>query len=349
MEKSGKSNVEEICLQEVLFELWKRRVVILVVTALFLILSVWYRLSTQDEWVAHIKYSMIDVSENLELTKILENYELITGESIKEKSKPENLIVLFNKLASQERTKFLFINSNEQLQSSFEYNEKDAKSIEETIRDWSKGIKITYPNPKINSEFEYTIQLRADSEEVARNMLSEYVAYVKNKLSSNLEKEINSRLSAISNNLKSSIEMKEKLARSDLLISLKQYKIALNIAKGAGITSPIENLKFEGKFRAELGEKAISSIIEELKLINDLMIMDPEINKERIKLNTLGKINFKVPTSTNFIYITSFPDIFVTNVSLSWILFSICGAFVGFILSVTLLMLKILLDLKRNF
>ncbi|WP_182034778.1 Wzz/FepE/Etk N-terminal domain-containing protein [Vibrio diabolicus] len=305
--KSKLSSNDEIDLAELFKVLWKGRLAIIVSTVLCTVIAALYAFNAQEWWTASVRYIEPSATDNQEVKDELLKYQPLMGDALGKYIASAQMLESFNQLVRQSDVKKNFIKQDPIFLHYLKAQSIDLDTLQgkAALKKWSDRITFTSPNPKKTEETEFQLKLTAMSPGASYEMLERYVDYVNTLLKNQLEQRIVYDLRSRTNQLQQSIELKTHRALSDLAIKLEQYKVALAIANGANIEKPIENFNIGSQFRADLGSKAIFSVLKELGQVKDVTVLDPSIERERYNYTLLEKNKFSLPQETKFISFTS--------------------------------------------
>lgn len=305
--KSQLLSNDEIDLAELFKVLWKGRLAILVSTVLCTVIAALYAFNAQEWWTSSVKYIEPSATDNQAVKDELLKYKPLMGDALDKYITSAQMLSSFNQLVRQSDVKKNFI-KQEPIFLNYLKSENinlDTLKGKKELKEWTDRITFSSPNPKKSGETEFQLKLTARSSSESYEMLGRYVDYVNALLKIQLEQQIVYDLRARTNQLQQSIELKTHRALSDLAIKLEQYKVALAIANGANIEKPIENFNIGSQFRADLGSKAIFSVLKELDQVKDVTVLDPSIEREHYNYTLLKKNEFSLPQEAKFISFTS--------------------------------------------
>ncbi|TEW56486.1 chain length determinant-like protein [Psychromonas sp. RZ22] len=308
---------DEIDLRELIKVIWDYKWLTAVMCVLAIVGSVFYALNAQEWWVAKgkvIQPQLNDVAELYsqtervkavlkagELKGELDNGEANIPVSFSNLFEPHVLFANFINTFNSSINKKEFLESNPVFLAFLKYhkielptNETTAENqlvrqtYQTTLNGWLQEINASQ-DPKTK---EATLSFRTDGKHSSSDLLNKYIDFIANKVKENQLEKFSLFVDSSQNELEVAIAMSEARVKLELQVLLKKTELAYKIASQSGMNDYKPNLNVEEDlFQINLGAKALKSKVEVLKSIKDLSILDPNIAKMKITLNTLKDLH----------------------------------------------------------
>lgn len=268
---SGDNN-DEIDLFELLFKLWDKKRIILIVTFITTLIAGMYAFTAKERWTVKAYICLPRIAQFSDYLELRRAFSRVSGIDANSQDIAQNLFNNFISMAISPDEKLAYL-------SATDYVIKQTKNMDpQAKRIWlnemtEKGLDISPPDEKKYLPY-FTISVSADSPETAQNLLENYVQRINDKVMQQDDAEFR-------NNLEAMILARKK-EQQDIEFSLKANRInqltdlerTLSTAQRAGIKDYYANSASKGTTKIELansvhkymlGENFLSAEIKSLK------------------------------------------------------------------------------------
>lgn len=265
-------NNDEIDLIELLFSIWKKKWWVVILTTIFMIISIAYALLAREEWISKAEIVQPDAAD---MGFYLDRYEqylsIINPNQNQSKNRNQDRSQNQNQEALEkilETTFNRFLSASGSYENHLNYFKRSLPNASDTeLLKLTQSITIKKPDEKKNIQH-LTIRLSNEKAIVAQNYLKGLIAYINDEVHSKALTSLNAEIQAKIRALAIEQESIKVFSDTSLSVRLKNLKKALQIADKAGIRrySSTENGQFllPGSASGEVGIK-----LEDDKLAED--------------------------------------------------------------------------------
>lgn len=336
---------DEIDLFELFSFIYKKKLVIMIVTLFFSIMGVVISNFLPQKWTSEAAITKPMFYELKQLKNILNDLTLVEIDT------GVNASSIYQKFINNYNSRVL---RKEYVASTDYYKKLLLKMSNPTPRDKSKlieriittDISLKASNPQKNdSDFDNEIYLSftAPTSEDAYNLLLGYINFISTKVRAEVKDEIDDQIKRKLNYAQKSLQMDLERIANEREINIQRLKHALEIANAAAIKKPISSegaqIKDDPDYSIAMGSDALRSKLAIIESITDPTTINLELknrlyyiqNLEKIKIDNLQFIPFKYTLKPYEPIKKDAPKI---------ILIALAATFLGFILS----MIGILID-----
>jgi LPS O-antigen subunit length determinant protein (WzzB/FepE family) len=288
-----------IDLQELVTTLWKGKLLILAITALFSIAGIAYAFLARQEWSSKAVVIAPSPLQVEQLRFRLENIKAVNpiiGPGIDEfftSFSEDKLFTNFIEAFNSFDNKCEFLETNGYVREDIN---KDAGSRKRFLQKVTQ--KITASIRK--KETYYTLSYTADNAPEARKRLSAYLNFLQAKEVAIKNQQLNAEIA----NQSQALTFKRQILKVETLNRLHEEitrtEFALRISKTAGVETPIENLNNQTIFPVQLGAKALNEQLKILKELKDPEIINPELADVRLRLDGLQALPLEIVNFTSY-------------------------------------------------
>ncbi|WP_270795504.1 LPS O-antigen chain length determinant protein WzzB [Aeromonas sp. QDB11] len=302
------SEDDEIDLRDIISILWRDKLLILLLSFMFLSISSIYAFLARQVWTSQalISEPSIKQVEALELgvAQIKGSMPLNAAEQIdfSTLARPEiykSFIVAFNSMSNK---KAFLINEGVFAEEIKRANIKDGRSERALMDELSKAI-VAIPFDKVSTDF--TLRFSADSAELANQRLSKYIDFIQTQQIAEKNEELNSILNSRIKALSVQYENIKSDALKNLQDEIVRTQYSLQISEAAGVDRPLERIGSESIFNIDLGRKGLAEKLRILNGIKNPEVLTPELTKVRQQLNSLKALNLTNSKFSSFHIIDS--------------------------------------------
>lgn len=307
---------DEIYLRELVLELWRQKVLILLLTLLFAITGIGYAMTARQVWTSQALVSEPSFSQvaplQLAVDKIQaimssnsnsnSNVALLTTAAFSSLEQPaiyNSFISAFNSMnnkrnfliqegvyaAEMERAKVSDKRGERELMSKLAES-ISAKAMDKTSQDM-------------------TLSFSAETPELAQQRLVKYIDFVQQQQL----KSKNAELQSIWQNRIKALTAQYDSVKADTLLNrqeeLQRVGYSLRISKAAGVDVPLERIDSQEIFNIQLGAKGLAEKLNILSEIKDPELLNPELGKIRLQLSSLKALKLQNAEFVSFNMIDS--------------------------------------------
>ncbi len=307
---------DEIDLRDLLTSLWKNKMLILAITAIFSIAGITYALLAPQVWSskAMIVVPLPTQLEQLQLR--LDNLVAVMDITNGNRNTNDNRNTTTDHstfLASFSETKLYtdFIQAFNSFDNKSEFlktngyiraeDKKDAKTLQRTLENMAKTISVT--NRK--DEAIATLSFSSDNAQEAGKLLNEYLNFIKTKEVIAKNKLLTDKITNQTKVLTLSYQTLETETLRRLQDDIIRTQYALRISRTAGIETPVENLNNQSIFNIDLGAKALSEKLKILKEIKNAELINPALADIRLQLDSLKAVPQEKVSFTSYHFLQS--------------------------------------------
>jgi LPS O-antigen subunit length determinant protein (WzzB/FepE family) len=289
---------DEIDLRELLISLWKNKVLITTITAIFGIAGIIYALLAPQVWSARAIVAAplpIHLEQlNLRLEKLVALLDINSNNS----NGTNNFKMTNNEFTKSDHSEFLELFSEMKLYNDFiqafdSFNNKaeflrtkgyvheegrEDVNIQHALEKMAKNISV---NQKKN-EISATLSFSADNARDAGKLLNEYLNFIINKEVVAKNKVLDGKIASKTNMFNLVFQVRKAEALKRLQEDIERTEYALRISQTAGIEGPIANLNNKSIFDIDFGAKALKEKLKILKEIKDPELFNPELAEIRL-------------------------------------------------------------------
>ncbi|MFM5537750.1 LPS O-antigen chain length determinant protein WzzB [Aeromonas veronii] len=294
----------EIDLHELFLVLWRQKIQILLITAVFAVAGIGYTLLAPQVWVSQAQIQPPSLQE-------VESLELSVNQLINAQI-PAAVFGPFDKgdLYGDFISNFNSFNNKRQFLIEKGYLDMDAaasgiaddKGKRALLRKMVDGISATALD---TSSGNITLAFGAASAADALQRLEQYIAFIQ-------QQEIAAKSKALEiiwqNRIKilqSQYDSIKTDTQAQLQDDVERTEYSLRISRAAGIDTPVENLNVRDGFNIDWGARALAEKLIVLKEIKNLELLNPVLSGLRLQLNRLKAVQLGQQSFQSFAYSAS--------------------------------------------
>ncbi|MBA2081045.1 LPS O-antigen chain length determinant protein WzzB [Aeromonas veronii] len=298
---------DEIDLRKLLLVLWRQKVLILLVTGVCAVVGIVYAMTARQVWTSQAVISEPSVTQVVDLQlavdklqAIMSNYMAASEFSSLEKPAIfQSFISAFNSM-NNKRDFLIREGIYAAEMEKFEISDKrDGRALMSKLAE-SVSAKI-----QDKTSQKMTLSFSADTPELALQRLEKYIDFVQQQQL----KRKNAELQSIWQNRMKMLTAQYDSAKADTLLKrkeeLQRVEYSLRISKAAGVDVPLERIDSQEVFNIQLGAKGLA---EKLKILNEIKepeLLNPELGKMRLQLNSLKALKLENADFQSFSMIDS--------------------------------------------
>ncbi len=334
---------DEIDLAKLFSTIWKGKKIIVVTTLVFMLLSSFYAFTTQEWWTSNAVITQAKPTQLLPIFRQVKQLEYGFGQTSSGELKNylssdfflKQFLQRFN--STDDKIAFLKENAifNNEVISHLDF--KSQESLERFFRSWDKHIKADL----IKESGFHQLTFSAFTPKASELLLIDYMKYINNKVLN----ESYANISALINSRKLVLQQRIEIIYSELQNKLKQEldrtKVALQIAKAANISRPIENISNNSQHLETLGSDILAQKIVELEKLTNLSMLEdePRLRDLYIQLNLLEQVKLSIRDAISYSLVDK-PSEPLTRDKPKRALIIILGLLLGAMLSTAFILLR---------
>nr|WP_152960534.1 Wzz/FepE/Etk N-terminal domain-containing protein [Vibrio sp. L5-1] len=300
-------------LRELFRVLWNGKFIIIPITALFTVVSIYLALSAQELWSSKAKIEESqpqDVAAYEQQVKqfqpIFNVYQddgtVLISKELNKLVDPELLFERFVSTYSSANNKRAFLDSSAEFQEFKGATLVDKAEMTEDITrrlysEWFDRISESSSNEKGQS-LSYAVSFQTPTRKSSFDLLTAYILFTETKVHQDAFNNLNAVVNAKRNELMQQKRILENQAKNQLLTEIERTKYAMEIARAAGVETPILTGNYNELFGIELGSKGLKAKIRALESIKSLGVIEPRLQQINAKLDMLHDL--KIDRSVEF-------------------------------------------------
>lgn len=300
-------------LRELFRVLWNGKLIIIPITALFAVVSIYLALSAQELWSSKAKIEESqpqDVAAYEQQVKqfqpIFNVYQddgtVLVSKELNKLVDPELLFERFVSTYSSANNKRAFLDNSAEFQEFKGATLVDKTEMTEDIArklysDWFDRISASSSNEKGQS-LSYAVSFQTPTRQSSFDLLTAYILFTETKVHQDAFNNLNAVVNAKRNELMQQKRILENQAENQLLTEIERTKYAMEIARAAGVETPILTGNYNELFGIELGSKGLKAKVRALESIKSLGVIEPRLQQINAKLDMLHDL--KIDRSAEF-------------------------------------------------
>ncbi|MCW8328255.1 Wzz/FepE/Etk N-terminal domain-containing protein [Photobacterium sp. SDRW27] len=296
-------NNDDLSIKELVAALFKNKAIIIACTIALMLVSIAYVMLAQEWWSATAKVVKPQIQDYSELSyqvrkfqpafeiqeeeKIIQNNDML--DLIGNEAMFEQFILAFNSTSNKKR----FLLNSPQFNQYLSANNISEQDTDKALSNWYSKLTAKPANKRDKNPSVFIITMQSHTRNSSYEMLNDYVNFVSNIVHDELLSGIKATIDAKQSELENKLFIIESKAKNTLEIERKKTKLALRIAKEAGIQEPLQNLNNNEFFSVSLGLKALNAKSNVLNDFDELSILEPELGDLNAKLALLNRNNLQ--------------------------------------------------------
>lgn len=296
------ATADEIDLRELVLVLWRQKLLILIVTALFASAGIGYALFAPQQWSAKAVVAEPKQEDTLVLQNAAVRAALVGLKGVPTGEQAYKAFIMeFN--AYENRRDFL--EKSAQFKQAINELQLDDKAQRRWVREWAKLVAAT-PVDKKGETPGIELTFAADTAMGSLAQLRGYIDYIVELQRQELKRQLDLEKITLIETLQLQQRLVSEDARRVLKQEMDQTMLSLQIAKAAAVSHPLENYSAEARFPIALGDKGLE---EKLKLLGtiELAVYEPKLSELQQQISRLKGIDLEAVQFTPFTYLDT-PD-----------------------------------------
>lgn len=136
----------------------------------------------------------------------------------------------------------------------------------------------------------YFIDFQTTNKQSSFDLLTSYVAFTEFKVREDAFSNLNATLASKRNELIQQKQILENQAKNKLLVETERTKYAADIARAAGVETPIQTGNDNELFGIDLGLKGLEAKVHALESVKNLSVIEPRLQQINAKLDMLKSL-----------------------------------------------------------
>jgi len=300
-------NNDEIDLRELVKALWDGKFIITLTTLVFAVGAVVFALNTQEWWSSRAKVAQVqpqDIAAYQQQVRqfqpIFDIYQedgtVLVSEELGDLVDTEVLFKRFVDAFNSSNNKRDFLDSSSEFRAYKAKLKTETEVIRHLYAAWFE--RITAKQDGMGKQIPYDISLQSTTKESSYSLLKDYIGFIKRKAHQDALNNLQAIVDGKRNELVQQKRILESQAVNKLLVEAERAKYAMDIAKAAGVTHPIQTNSNNEIFGIDLGTKALEAKVKALESVKNLSVVEPRLQQINAKLDMLE--NLKIDRTVKF-------------------------------------------------
>ncbi len=297
------NNNDEIDLRELVKALWDGKFIIILTTLAFAVGAVAFALNAQEWWSSKAKVAQAqpqDIAAYQQQVRqfqpIFDIYQedgtVLVSEELGDLIDTEVLFKRFVDAFNSSNNKRVFLDSSSEFRAYKAMLETETETETEATRHlyaaWFKRIAAKQDGS--GDQTPYDISLQSTTKESSYSLLNDYIGLIKRKAHEDALNNLQAIVDGKRNELVQQKRILESQAANKLLVESERAKYAMDIAKAAGVTQPIQTNSSNELFGIDLGTKALEAKVKALESVKNLSVVEPRLQQINAKLDMLENL-----------------------------------------------------------
>lgn len=304
---------DEIDLRQLFKALWDDKLIIILVTALFTASAIGFALTSQEWWSSEAEITKAELQDRMMYQQQVKQFQPAFSiyQANGSTSGSAELNYLVDSQVIYQRFVDLFnSNNNKQafLSESLEFKDiKDShfSSASEVTEDatrklytaWFEKMSASQVDKKDNSS-PHVLTFQSMTKESSFDLLKSYISFTELQVREDVFDHLEALVFGERNELLQQKTVLESKAKNKLLAEINRTQSALNIAKAAGVDTPLLSGNARDFYAIELGSKALQEKIKVLESVKNLTVLEPRLQQITAQLDMLD--NIKIDRTVDF-------------------------------------------------
>ncbi|NOI88343.1 Wzz/FepE/Etk N-terminal domain-containing protein [Vibrio sp. 99K-1] len=300
-------------LKELFKAIWNGKLIIMLVTALFAIISVGYALSVQEWWSSKAKIVQAQPQDITAYQQQVKQFQpvfniyqddgtVLVSRELDTLVNAEALFNSFINMLNSTNNKRSFFESNSDFQALRDITSSDETAISEDATrafysQWFGRVSTSIVDIN-NRNSPYVVSFQTMTKESSFDLLTAYISFTESKVYDDAFNNLKAVVNGKRNELIQQKRILESQARNQLLVESERAKYAMGIAQAAGVEKPIQVGNDNELFGIDLGAKGLAAKVQALESVKNLSVIEPRLQQINAKLDMLS--NLEIDRSVEF-------------------------------------------------
>lgn len=302
---------DEIDLRELFKALWDGKFIIIATTVLFAIGAVLFALNSQEWWSSKAKVSQAQLQDMSAYQQQVKQFQpvfdiyqedgtVLVSRELDSLVAPQVLFQRFVDAFNSSDNKRAFLDSSEEFKQFKQQLDADADADADAQRQlysaWFNKIAAKQDGKGNNTPFDISFQ--STTKDSSYKLLIEYIGVIKQDAHQDALNNLQAIVDSKRNELVQQKRILETQAENKLKVEAERAKYALEIAKAANVSQPIQTNSDKEIFGIDLGTKALAAKVTALESVKNLSVVEPRLQQIEAKLDMLK--NLEIDRSVQF-------------------------------------------------
>lgn len=300
--------VDEIDFRYLFAALWSGKLTIVVSTCVIAMLAAAYALTAQQWWSSTAKIAEPQPQDMAAYRQQVKQFQPVfdiyqEDGTVLVSEELDDLIdseILFRRAVdayNSNNNKREFLDSSEEFQqykSAIGVANSDTDEGKDASRrlyaSWFEKIVAQAEDKKAELS-PYNLSFQSTTKESSYSLLNEYLDDISQKEREGALSNLQAIVASKRNELVQQKKILESQAKNRLEVEAERAKYALDIAKAADVTTPIQSNNGSEIFSIDMGTKALSEKVKVLESIKNLSVIEPRLQQIDAKLDMLNNLH----------------------------------------------------------
>ncbi|MDE5179256.1 LPS O-antigen chain length determinant protein WzzB [Vibrio fluvialis] len=298
--------VDEIDFRYLFAALWSGKLTIVVSTCVIAMLAAAYALTAQQWWSSTAKIAEPQPQDMAAYRQQVKQFQpvfdiyqedgtVLVSEELDDLVDSE---VLFRRAVdayNSNNNKREFLDSSEEFQQyksdlGISNTDESKDVIRRLYASWFEKISAQAEDKKAELS-PYNLSFQSSTKESSYSLLNEYLDDISQKEREGALNNLQAIVASKRNELVQQKKILESQAKNRLEVEAERAKYALDIAKAADVTAPIQSNNSSEIFAIDMGTKALSEKVKVLESIKNLSVIEPRLQQIDAKLDMLNNLH----------------------------------------------------------
>ncbi|MEZ9027579.1 LPS O-antigen chain length determinant protein WzzB [Vibrio cyclitrophicus] len=304
---------DDINLRELFRALWGGKLIVILATTLFFVISIGFAFLSQEWWSSNAKITEAQPQDLAAYQRQVKQFQpvfdiyqedgtVLVSKELNRLVSSEVLFQRFVNAFNSTNNKKAFLDKSTEFQEFKDsvFNSTSESSTDETRVLYSKWFdrvsasKVDRKDPRSP----YVITFQTTTKESSFKLLTDYVLATESKVHQDAFNNLHAVVSGKKNELIQQKRILESQASNQLLVETERAKYASQIAKSAGVDRPIQTGNDKELFSIDLGAKGLDAKIKALESVKNLSVIEPRLQQMNAKLDMLN--NLEIDRNVDF-------------------------------------------------
>ncbi|WP_421216386.1 LPS O-antigen chain length determinant protein WzzB [Aeromonas enteropelogenes] len=284
---------DETDLRELVMELWRQKILIVITTILVASLGMAYALLAPQVWTSQALISEPSIEQvnafQLRMDQLKnsippESADVMDFSTLQRPALYQSFVAAFNSM----NNKRAFLIEQGIFAEELKREGVTDRRGERALMSKLGSAIVARPYDKISTDI--TLSFSAETAELAQQRLVKYIKFIQKK--QNLEK--NAELKTLLQNRIKALTSQYENIKADTLQTrqddIRRTQYSLRISQAAGVEKPLERIKSDDVFNIDLGSKGLAEKLKILEEIKNPEVLNQELSKIRLQLSGLKSL-----------------------------------------------------------
>lgn len=295
----------EMSLRELFKVLWDGKLVIILVTVLFMASGISFALLSQEWWSSRATVTEAQPQDLAAYQQQVKQFQpvfdiyqddgtVLVSKGLDRLADSKLLFQRFINAFNSTNNKKAFLDNSVEFQefkSSMLTNGSDmtADGIRALYAKWFDRVSASIADSKDRNS-PYVISFQTTTKESSFDLLTAYIFATESKVHDDAFSNLQATVNGKRNELVQQKIILESQAANQLVVETERAKYAAQIATSAGVDKPIQSGNNKEIFSIELGSRGLEAKVQALKSVKNLSVIEPRLQQIDAKLDMLNNL-----------------------------------------------------------